>query len=361
MQKLKRIVVKVGTRLLTSDNNQLDKQKVKAIVSQICAVRKKGIEALLVSSGAIGAGMGILGIKKRPRSVHELQAVAAIGQNQLIGLYSELFKDRGIIAAQMLLTQDDFDNRKRYLNIKSTIQELLRREAIPVINENDSVATDEIRCGDNDRLSSLVADLSESDMLVLLTDVDGLLDESGRPISSVDEVTPRMERLVKAKKCGISLGGMGTKLEAARQSMDAGIKCVIANGNTPDCIIRVIEKGDIGTVCMPAKKLIAKKRWIAFSTKTKGAISVDDGAMDVLTAKNRSLLASGVIGVRGRFAAKEVISVTDRHSKEFARGITNYSSDELSRVKGMKSSQIKSVIEGRNQYEVIHKDNLVIL
>ncbi|MFH1995972.1 MAG: glutamate 5-kinase [Candidatus Omnitrophota bacterium] len=358
---MKRVVVKVGTRLLTGEENLLDVEKVRKVVAEIADIRGLGVEVLLVSSGAIGAGMGILGLRRRPSSIHELQAVAAIGQNQLIGLYSELFKEHGIIAAQMLLTQDDFDNRRRYLNMKWTIKELLKKGAIPVINENDSVATDELKCGDNDRLSSLVADLSESECLIVLTNVDGLLDEKNELIRHIEEMTPKMERLVRKTKCDLSLGGMGTKLEAAKQAMGAGIQCVIANGNRKGVLRTIIEKGGVGTVCRPSRRMIAKKRWIAFSSKTKGAIIVDDGAKEVLVKRNKSLLASGVVSARGRFKQKDVLSVVDEASNEFARGVTNYSSDEMARVKGMKTAQIKALFPGRKQYEVIHRDSLAIL
>jgi len=361
MGMIKRVVVKVGTKLLTTDDNLLAKEKVKNIVSQICDLQERGFEMILVSSGAIGAGMGVLGLKKRPVSIHELQAVAAVGQNQLISLYGEYFRKRGYIAAQILLTQDDFDDRKRYLNIKSTIRQLLKKKVVPVINENDTVSTDEIRCGDNDRLSGLVADLVESQLLIMLTNVDGLLDESGNLIRVIDEVSPRITKMVRATKSELSRGGMATKLEAAKRVMGAGIGCVIANGNLPHVLSKIIEKDDVGTVCKPAKKMLARKRWIAFHSKTKGVIIVDNGAKEVLMRSDKSLLASGVTGVKGRFKPQDVVSVACDNMREFARGITEYSSDELLRVKGLKTAQIKEILSARKQYEVIHKDDLVIL
>lgn len=363
MQKNKKIVVKIGTKVITGKDRALDKERVKEIVSQVSGVLKKGIDVLLVTSGAIGSGMWLLGMKKRPVELSELQAAAAIGQNYLMQLYGEYFKAHGYITGQILLTQEDFNDRKRYINIKHTIDALLRHKAVPIINENDTVATEEIKCGDNDRLSGLVADICQADKLILLTDVDGLLDENGKVISAVVEVNHKVMKLGGKSACDLGTGGMATKLASARAVSKAGIDCVIANGKAKDIITRVAVDGErVGTTIHSAnKKFDAKKRWIAFSSVSRGSIRIDDGAMAALSAHNRSLLASGIAGVSGEFNAGDVISISDKHGNEFARGISNFSADEIESIKGMRSSDFKDILGRSVKEEVVHKDNLVVL
>ncbi len=362
MQKYKRIVIKVGTKVITSKDRALDKERIKDIAQQISDIQDNGVEVLLVTSGAIGAGMWLLGLKKRPVNLHELQATASIGQNYLMHLYSEYFKLRGYLAGQILLTQEDFNDRKRYLNIKHTIGALLGHNAIPIINENDTVATDEIKCGDNDRLSSLVADLCQANSLIILTDVEGLIDRDGRLITSVQEINQNILSLAGSSRCDLGTGGMATKIESANTVTQAGIECVIANGKKKNILLDIMRGEGVGTTFKSAKSgLIARKRWIAFSSKSKGAISIDEGAVTALLKKNKSLLASGIVGVKGDFASGEVISIEGPKNREIARGVANYSSDEISKIKGLKSSRFKSILGYEGHDEVVHKDNLVIL
>lgn len=362
MQKYKRIVVKVGTKVITSEDRALDKERIKDIAYQISDIQDKGIGVLLVTSGAIGAGMWLLGLKKRPSDLHELQAAASIGQNYLMHLYSEYFKLRGYLAGQILLTQEDFNDRKRYLNIKHTIDTLLGHNAIPIINENDTVATDEIKCGDNDRLSSLVADLCQANKLIILTDVEGLIDKDGRLITLVQDINQKILALAGSSHCDLGTGGMATKIESAKTVTQAGIECVIANGKKKDVLLDIMRGEEVGTTFKSAKSgLLAKKRWIAFSSKSKGTISVDEGADRALKKKNKSLLASGIVGVKGDFASGEVVSIEGPKNREIARGITNYSSDEISKIKGLKSNKFKSTLGYERGDEVVHKDNLVII
>jgi glutamate 5-kinase len=363
MQKDKRIVIKVGTKVLTTKDRSLDKERLRDIARQISDIRDGGVDVLLVTSGAIGAGSWLLGFKRRPVKLAELQAAAAIGQNHLMRLYAESFKERGYLAAQMLLTQEDFNDRGRYLNIKHTIDALLSRRVIPVINENDTVATDEIRCGDNDRLSALVADLSGSSRLILLTDVDGLLDENGAVIRAVEHVTGKILKLGGKSHCDLGTGGMATKIAAARFATSAGIDCVIANGTSKDVLKRIVLGAEAaGTVFISGKSsLAARERWIAFSSAKKGVISVDEGAVRALAEKDRSLLASGVTGVGGAFAAGDVVGITGPDGREFARGISNYSSSEVSKIKGMKTSGYRQALGHKGADEVVHKDDMVIL
>jgi glutamate 5-kinase len=277
-------------------------------------------------------------------------------------VYSGLFGERGYVTGQMLLTQEDFNDRARYLNMKYTLGELLGHGAIPIINENDTVSTEEIRCGDNDRLSGLVADLAEADMLVILTDVDGLIGENGRVLGAVEEIDEAVMKLVKTSRCDVSRGGMATKLEAARRVTQAGIECVVANGRTKDVLLKILSGEEVGTFFKARKtKHLARERWIAFSSKPKGAIIVDSGAKEVLVRMNKSLLPSGIVGVEGDFKSKDTVSIVDKSEKEFARGIANYSSEEIERIKGKKTRDIAKVLGYKVRDEVIHKDNLVIL
>lgn len=361
--KTMRIAVKIGTKVITSRDRALDKERVKEMVSQVSAIRKKGIDVLIVTSGAIGAGMWLLDIKKRPSDLPELQAVAAIGQNYLMKLYGEYFKAHGALTGQMLLTQDDFNDRKRYLNIKHTISALLKYKVVPIINENDTVATEEIRCGDNDRLSSLVADIAGCDKLILLTDVDGLLDEHGAVISTVVEVNQKVLKLGGKSVCDLGTGGMATKLRSARAAQKAGIECVIANGRAKDILERIVLGGDgAGTRILSAnKKFDAKKRWIAYSSMSRGTIRIDDGARAALVHRNKSLLASGIVAVSGDFASGDVISISDKDGYEFAKGLANYSADDVKKLKGLKSADFRSILGYETRDEIVHKDNLVIL
>jgi glutamate 5-kinase len=363
MKKNRRLVIKVGTKVLTSKDRALDSHRLKEIARQISDVKDGGADVLLVTSGAIGAGLWLLGLKKRPADLASLQAAAAIGQSHIMREYSESFKARGYLVAQILLTQEDFNDRTRYINIKHTIEALLANGVIPIINENDTVATDEIRCGDNDRLSGLVADLCQAEKLILLTDVDGLLDSNGNVIRFVSEVSQEIRSLGGKSHCDLGTGGMATKIEAARSAVRAGIDCVIANGATKDIVSKIASGGDfVGTVfASGSRTFAARKRWIAFSSRPKGVVRVDDGAAAALKEKHRSLLASGIIGVEGSFSSGEVVSIAGKDAGEFARGLANYSSSEILKIKGMKTSGYKSVLGSKGADEVVHKDDLVIL
>jgi glutamate 5-kinase len=278
-------------------------------------------------------------------------------------LYSESFKERGYLVGQILLTQEDFNDRARYLNIKHTIEALLAHGVIPVINENDTVATEEIKCGDNDRLSSLVADICQAGKLILLTDVDGLLDENGKVIRFVEEVTGKILKLGGKSLCDLGTGGMATKISAAKAATGAGIDCVIANGAEKDILTRIVLEGELaGTVFACSRKsLDARKRWIAYSSKPKGMIIVDEGAVAALKHKDRSLLASGIVSVDGVFSSGDVVGIASKDGGEFARGISNYSSAEVGKLKGSRTSAYKQALGYKGADEVVHKDDLVII
>ena len=316
----------------------------------------------MVSSGAIGAGLGLLNLKKGGKSLSELQAIASVGQNHLMDMYNEYLNKRGYNAGQILLTQEDFNDRKRFLNIRYTLNTLFEYKAVPIINENDSVSTEEIKCGDNDRLSALVADLADSDMLVILTDVEGLYDGGGKLVSHVDSVTPRIMALCKGKGCEESTGGMATKLEAVKNATGAGIESVIAMGRKKDVLVAIARGDEAGTrFSAHAKPLRARKRWIAFSLKPKGRIIVDEGAEKALVAGKKSLLPGGVTGTSGAFSQGDVVEVVTAGRKVIARGLSNYSRDEVEKIKGKRSDRIESELGYKDYDEVVHRDNLVII
>lgn len=369
-KSIKRMVVKVGTSVLTSGKNRPDKARIEEITGQITKLLDGGIEVLLVTSGAIGAGMGLLRIKNRPQSLPKLQACAAVGQSQLMKIYDHFFKKKGYLTAQLLLTREDLANRRRYLNAKNTLFTLLEEGILPIINENDTVSTDEIKFGDNDRLSSLVANLVKADLLVMLSDVDGLhrCDSRGRriggPIREITKITDEVKRLAHKTKGRLGIGGMSSKIEAAKLCVDSNICCVIADGRKKDILLKIVRGQKVGSTFLPAKRgstITARKHWIAHSSKVQGRIIADDGAREALIHRQKSLLSSGVIGVERNFNAGDVVSIADKNNREFARGISNYSSSEVKKIKGLKTSQLKDILGYKSYDEIVHRDNLVIL
>ena len=363
-----RIVVKIGSSLITTANNTLDEARLKGIVSQISELLDQRKEVLVVTSGAIAAGMGLLKIKVRPQQLPKLQACAAVGQGYLMKVYDSLFKQKGRLTAQLLLTQEDIADRKRYLNAKNTLLTLLEEGVVPIINENDSVSTDEIRFGDNDRLSSLVANLVKADLLIMLSDVEGLYrvdskgKKSGGHIREVARVTDEIKKLARKGRSKQGTGGMQSKIEAARVCIESGLSCTIANGNKKDVLLKIANGEKIGTAFLAGKtKKSAKKHWIAYSAKPKGRIMVDGGARDALVLRKKSLLSSGIIDLEGKFDSGDMISIIDSKKYEFARGLTNYSSSEIKKIKGLKTSQIESALGYKYYDEVVYRDNLAIL
>jgi glutamate 5-kinase len=339
----KRIVIKVGSSQFTPDRT------INGIIEQICGLVKNGKkEIVIVSSGAIAYGMSRLGLKSRPSELSQLQAAAAVGQSELMDVYRRGLEKQGIKCAQVLLTWDDFNQRSRYLNAKNTLLELIRLGIIPIINENDTVSTEEIRFGDNDQLSVRVAILINADLLILLFDKDGLLDKDNKVIEKLDEITPEIKKLACHTDKEICVGGMITKLEAAKIALDSGIDYMIINGkNLQQNLLTAASLGTSGI--SRVERLPARKSWIVFGTKSKGKIYVDDGAKQALVKNFKSLLSPGVTKLEGNFDVGDIVLILDDKGKEFARGITNYSSDELSQRKGKRSER-----------EVIHRDNLHI-
>lgn len=321
-----------------------------------------GIEVIVVTSGAIGSGLGLLGLERRGLSLSELQAIASIGQNHLMDIYNGFLNKRGYRAGQILLTQEDLNDRKRFLNIRYTLNTLFQYKAIPVINENDSVSTEEIKCGDNDRLSGMVADLAASDMLIILSDVDGLLDLEGNVVNEVSGVDGDIAKLCKGKGCEESTGGMATKLDSIKNAARAGVVCFIANGREKNILERIVRSQDVGTRFMPsAKPLNARKRWIAYTKKPKGKVIVDKGAEKALTGGKRSLLPGGVLSAEGVFAQGDVVDIVNETGRVFAKGLSNYSTAELLRIKGKRSAQIEELLGYKDYDEVVHRDNMVMI
>jgi len=346
----KRIVIKIGSSLFYSASGLLDLGIFDEIVSGVTQLLREGREVVLVSSGAIALGMNIMNLKSRPKDLPSLQAAAAIGQNALMDTYGNYFKKLKITCAQILLTWEDFNDRSRYLNAKNTLLALLKNGAIPIVNENDTVSTDEIRFGDNDRLSALVSSLICADLLIILSDVDGLLDKNKKVIRVVDEITLQIKTLASPTYKKTCVGGMITKIEAAKIAVDSGIPCVIANGKRKNAILYAIKNPvQAGTLFIPKKGLAARERWIAFGTKPKGKITVDDGAKNALLNK-KSLLSVGILAVNGIFESGDIVSVMDKENCEFARGKVSLSHRQLDKVKG-----------ARYDKEIIHRDNIVVV
>ncbi len=358
-----RVVIKVGSSVLSSESNQLDKARLKEIISQVCWLKKQKIEVVIVSSGAIACGMHLLGYKERPFAVMESSAVAAVGQTQLMHTYEDLFRESGLLTAQILLTSDGLQNRTRYLNARNTILNLLEKgNIVPIVNENDAVVTDEIKFGDNDKLSSLVATLIDAQLLIILSDVDGLYDDRGNVIGQISEIDDCIGKLAGDTSKKTSVGGMITKLEAARIATNAGIAMVIANGRRNDVLAKIVKNEKIGTWFLPKTgKISGKKRWIAFSCKSCGKIIVDSGAKAAILQRGKSLLASGIVRVEGKFSLGDLVLINDEDDHEIARGLTNYSQEELEKIKGIKTSAIEEILGYKLSDEVIHRNNLVII
>jgi glutamate 5-kinase len=362
------IVVKVGTRVLTRDDGQLDERRIGELADQVHQVISTGRKVVLVSSGAVGAGMGRLGLKKRPTDTAQLQAVAAVGQSILVEAYERSLFRHGRHAAQVLLTAEDLEHRLRYLNARNTLVTLLEFGAVPIINENDTVAVEELQntFGDNDRLAAIVTNLIRAPLLVLLSDVDGLFDGDPRKSGSrVIATVPQLDASVLALVCdrlgGLSKGGMAGKLEAARLATTGGENVIIASGSTPDILPRIIAGEPIGTLFLAQGQAVAaRKRWIGLTVKPRGRLLLDAGAQSAIQHKGRSLLAAGVVEVEGQFQKGDVVGLRGPNGDEFARGLTNYDADEVRRIKGLKTSQIADVLGNRPYDEIIHRDNMVV-
>ncbi len=364
----KRWVIKVGSSLITRDGHGLNMQAISVLASQLAGLVASGKEVILTSSGAIAAGMHRLKWQKRPRAIFELQAAAAVGQMGLIQAYESCLQQHGLHSAQVLLTHADLQDRKRYLNARTTLRKLLEMKTLPVVNENDTVSTDEIKFGDNDTLAALVSNLVEASILVILTDQEGVYDSppgdqsSGTLIDEISANDPLLDQAAGPSNRPTGRGGMRTKIVAARIAARAGASTIIASGNTREVLTRIANNDPCGSLLLPnAEPLVARKQWIANQLYTRGELVLDDGACTVIRKSGKSLLAIGVEGVKGNFDRGEVVSCTNHDGQEIARGLTNYSADEARKLKGRLSTEIEAVLGYVDEPELIHRDNLVIL
>ena len=364
---VRRVVVKIGTAALSDEQGGLDEASVSRLAGQIHALRKRGLEVAVVTSGAISAGMNEFGLRKRPTRLPELQACAAVGQGRLTAVYDRCFRRRGYHAAQVLLTRDDFDDRRRYLNASDALHAILASGAVPLINENDTISVDEITFSDNDVLAALAAHLLDADMLVLLTVVDGVYENPRAPhaqrrvLSVVSRVTEEVKRLADSGRTSGGKGGMKSKLEAAEMASTSGQIVAIANAGEARVLDRIFDGEEIGTLVLPAgERMAGRKRWLRFGSRPKGALVVDSGARQALVERGKSLLPSGIKAVRGEFERGDLVSVSDEAGREFARGMVNCSSEDMRKILGRRSVDVRRILGKAAYEEAIHRDRLVM-
>ena len=363
----RRIVVKVGTTLLTADSGEIHSRRFGSLAADIAALLDERREVVLVSSGAVGLGMHKLGLDRRPSSIPEVQAAAAIGQIDLCRRLERDFANHDRSIGQILLTHGGLADRERFLNARRTLQSLLGSGAVPVVNENDSVSTEELRFGDNDQLSAMVVNCCSADLLIMLTDIDGLHDQhpskpEAERIAEVAQVDRKILGLATNSTSNLSLGGMRSKLEAARLASLSGVAVVIADGRKGGVLGRIIAGEDLGTLIHPATdRLSSRKHWIAYSLKPRGSLRLDAGAVRAIRDQGRSLLPIGVLGTSGRFKVGDLVSLEDERGREIARGLASYDVRDLERIKGQKTRRISELLGYSNGSAAIHRDDLVLL
>lgn len=368
LQTAARIVVKVGTSTLTHANGKLNLSRIEGLVRELADAANAGKQILLVSSGAVGAGMARLGWKEKPRTIPDKQAAAAVGQGILMHTYEKLFGEYGQIVAQVLLTREDSVNRRRYANSRNTLLKLLEIGVIPIINENDAVSIDELKIGDNDTLSANVAAIVDADLLIILSDVEGVYsanpqkDPAARLLPEIAEVTPEVEAICGGAGTDRGTGGMLTKMAAARMAMNSGIVMVIASGGRDGAVRSVLAGEPVGTLFPPRQnRLQFRKRWLAFGARIKGRLSVDRGCAQALLATGSSLLAAGVTAVEGSFEQGSTVSILNPDGWEIARGLVNYGDGDVRKIMGAHTHEIAAILGHKPYDEVVHRDNLVLL
>lgn len=368
LQEAATVVVKVGTNVLTNEEGMLSTERFASLTHQLYRLRDQGKQVVLVSSGAVGAGMGRLGLKERPVDLRHLQACAAVGQSYLMQVYEDHLSKYGIHTAQILLTASDFDHRARYLNARNTLLSLFEWGCLPIINENDTVSIDEIRFSDNDHLAAQVTNLLQAPLLIILSVVNGLYERDPRlqadlqPVPVVEEIDERVLRMAGATQSRLGKGGMRSKLKSARMVTAAGEAVLLANGNLPNVLDRIFEGEAIGTLFLPHRApLPAWKRWLGYTARPRGELLLDIGAVKAVQHQGRSLLPIGISQVNGSFDKGEVVSVKDVEGVEIARGLTNYGSTDLKKICGLRTDQIGEALGAFPYEEVIHRDNLVVV
>ena len=369
LRSIKNLIIKIGSSSLCDDEGNINKEKILNLIQQIAYIKRKGIKITLVSSGAINAGVHVMNLVKRPQTIPQKQALAAIGQASLMQIYEELFSLFNLRCAQILLNHDDFDDRKRLMNFNNAMQALIDYDVVPIINENDTLAVEEIKVGDNDTLASLVVPAVNGDMVVLVSDIDGLYDDNphinknAKLIRNVSEITKEIESMAKDASSKVGTGGMITKIKAAKVCNDFGCDMVIVNGNQPNVLIDLIEGKDVGTYFsgVAGRTLNSRQHWIMYRSMPKGSLVVDNGAKLALINNHTSLLPKGIVDVRGNFLISQIVDIIDLNDNLLARGMVNYSSDEIKLIKGLKTSEIKNVLHYKDYDEVVHANNLVLV
>jgi glutamate 5-kinase len=366
LKRTRRVVVKVGSGVLTGKDG-LNRRVIRDLTNDMCALRKRGIEVVLVSSGAISSGLKKIGLTRRPDTISGKQAVAAVGQAGLIMAWEKVFERHGQKVAQILITRDDFNHRERYLNARNTMFTLLAWRIVPIINENDTVVFDEIKFGDNDNLSAMVTSLVEAQFLISLTDLDGLYDkdprihEDARLIPVVDKVSREILRSAGSIPGFLGTGGMGSKIRAAQNAALGGVPTVIANGTTPGILRSIFRGSEVGTFFLPQDvTLCSRKRWIAFTKAPKGRLVIDPGAERAILQGGKSLLPSGIKEVRGGFGLGDSVVLLSQEGQELAVGMANYDASDIRKIMGLKTSEIEKTLGYKHDDEVIHRDNLVL-
>ena len=368
LDNIQRIVVKVGTSTLTTEDGHLDIEKIKKIVLELSNLQDKGYDVILVTSGAVGAGMGLLNISEKPKTLAEKQMLSAVGQVSLMQIYQTLFKEHNKIIGQLLLTKEEFSNRKRYLNMRNVCNAFLKRKIIPIINENDAIVSNalKIKVGDNDTMSALVSGLIDADLLIILSDIDGLYNKNPRKyedanlIHMVGDINEDIKQMAGAEGSKFGTGGMITKIIAAEMVTKIGTSLVIASGDDPKNITRIVEKENIGTLFTKKnKKISSKKYWLAYGTNKKGLLTIDEGAEKALF-KGKSLLPVGIKSFEGDFDKGTVVKIMNMKNENIATGISNYSSDEIALIKGHRSEDIEKILGHKYDDVVVHIDNMVV-
>lgn len=369
LKKAKRIVIKVGTSTITYANGKRNFSQIDRLAREISDLQNQGKEMILVTSGAVAVGVDRMGLPGKPKTIPGKQAAAAVGQGVLMHTYEKFFADYGQIVAQVLITKTEAIDRHRYTNTRNTFMELMRQRVIPIVNENDVVALDELKIGDNDNMSALVAGIVDADLVIILSDVDGLYTANPQThpdaviVPEVAEITPEIEASAGGVGSARGTGGMATKIQAAKAATSSGIHLVIASGTEKNAITRVLQGEELGTLFVSREnRLQFRKRWLAFGAKIAGSIVVDDGcAKAIRKAGGCSILPAGVFAVQGEFLPGSTVSVIDKNAHELARGLAHYSSAELEQIKGCNSGEIANILGHKNFDEVIHRDDLVIL
>jgi len=366
LKHVKRIVIKIGSGVIT-DKDGLNVELIEALCADVVNLYARGYEVVIVSSGAVAAGKGDLGISGRPDTIPLKQAAAAIGQSRLMRTYKDAFRQHGKTVGQILLTRDDLANRRRFLNARNTLMTLLEHGIVAVVNENDSVVVDEIRFGDNDNLSAMTTNLVEASLLVIMSDVDGLFDSNphnnpeAQLISLVERVDERIEKMAGDSVTVTGTGGMASKIKAAKRATLYGVGVAIVNGRTSNALSRLLAGEELGTYFLPARnRMTARKHWIAFTKKPRGKLFLDEGACQALLERGKSLLPSGITRIEGSFDRGDAVRLCDLEGKELAKGVTNYSQAELESIKGVKTTEIEKILGYKYSDEIVHRDNLVL-